>query len=64
MMTNLKGKGQRVGCRACDMVFRDRTTEPRPGALSRVRPPGRGDGPSPSRTRGPATMRGEEGTIK
>src|SRR5215510_14184126 len=35
-------EGQRVGCRACNVVFRDRATqpEPRPGAVSCVRPPG------------------------
>ena len=27
MTTNLEGEGQRVGCRACDVVFRDRTAE-------------------------------------
>jgi hypothetical protein len=27
MTTNLGGEGQRVGCRACDVVFRDRTAE-------------------------------------
>jgi hypothetical protein len=26
MLTNLGGQGQRVGCRACAVVFRDRTT--------------------------------------
>ena len=63
-MTNLGGKGQRVGCRACDVVFRDRTTE----SLALVPCPAcslQGEVmTSPSRTRGPATMRGEEGTIK
>jgi hypothetical protein len=27
MTTHLGGEGQRVGCRACDVVFRDRTAE-------------------------------------
>ena len=27
MMTNSGGEGQRVGCRACDVVFRNRTAE-------------------------------------
>ena len=64
MTPNFGDEGQRVGCRACDVVFRDRTTE----SLALVPCPAcglQGEVMSlPIPDTWPSDYAGEEGTIK